>query len=216
MRSVTDLLSGQMSLFKKLPFQEAPDPAASYAATLGIDDNPRHKFAIIKESACRRLLPEVLAWLDERDASEAEQERVLAELIRAADTEGYEFARNLERLAQWGEVNSELVEILESYGVIRYEIVRQMVTAWVKANDIHLDLDVGTRVRDLQRSASRERARELGRPALEELPERLGTIVDLRPETAEYVVQFDEERARFKDTKGGQIVTHTRVQRLDS
>lgn len=211
MPSVSDLLHGQMPLFEQLPVQHAPDPAAAYAATLGPDTDPRRKFAVIKEAACRRLLPPVLDWLAESDADETARAEVLASLIQAADPDGYDFARNLERLSYWDGLDSEMVEILDTYDGIRHDIVAQMVRAWVAANGITLDLEVGARVRDLQRRCVASLTATSA-----DLPLRIGTVVALRPETAEVVVQFDEERHRFAGSDGGTILPRTRVQRLDS
>lgn len=143
----------------------------------------RHEEAITKR-AVEMLLPEVRNWLgDEAD------ERILTDLIDAAkygNDEGYELARSLERRGY--SPDAELVEILDSMTLCRYEAHKKAVAAWVRAHDLRLDLAIGSPV-SLVVSGKNQ----------------VGEIRDLRPETAEYVV-FIESLGHVRSGVGPQGV----------
>lgn len=191
----------QTKLFGKLPFQQTPDVAVRYAESLGPDKHPRQARAVIREAACRHILDEVIAWMG--PDAEGRRESVLADLMAHVDSDGYAFARSLER-ANWVGVDSDLVDILNGYFAAHASIEREMIEAWVKANAIALDLAAGARVVDMRPSADFKRPD--GSP-------RTGTIVDTRPTTADYVVQFDGETANHGN-RGGEILRPDQLQAL--
>lgn len=206
----------QPALFARLPVQHAPDLVVHYAATLGPDRDPRQERAVIKEAACRRLIPDVEQWLDmtapmpSEGAASIDTDKLLSELMAAADMEAYDFARNLERRFHWTP-DHDLIEVLDAYAGIAHTIERDMVRAWVKANGITLDIPAGGRIVD-----TRPRPGWTLKPGAPKDPQadRIGTVVELRPETAEYVVQFDEET--YGGPRNGEIVPCGRIRRLDA
>lgn len=197
-----EILTGQMSLFGRLPHQPAPDLAVSYAATLGPERHPARERAVIAEAACRRLLPEVMAWLgDTRQTPDA----VLRDLTAAVDWDAYCFTRNLERERRW-EVDRELTDILDGYAPVADEIEDQMVRAWVAARRIVLSLPVGTRVRDLRPGATPDPHGQ----------DRLGTITAHDPDRARYIVQFDADARDYNTPRCGELLTEDRLAALES
>jgi hypothetical protein len=84
---------------------------------------------IVSVSVEKTVLADVMTWL--KDASERDE--VKADLVKAVDADGYEFAKNLERRSYW-DPDAELVEILSNYST--YSAMESAERDWVAVNGI--------------------------------------------------------------------------------
>ena len=149
----------------------------------------------INRLVAKGLLDDVVRWLEDdfKPGQEAEiEEQLFNALDRAFAMDGFQLAK---RLSDHGwDCDSELVEILDSAGGHAWSVHSDLVKAWVAANGITLKMGLGARVEAARHGP--------------------GTIVGLRPETAEYVVQTDKwlaERSaepgwRPEDQKGSGLI----------
>ena len=136
-------------------------------------DRPKQYAKEVLQEAASRLLPDVIRWI-KANASEPSAEETaeildqLAQAIRYED-DGYKIARNLENIGLW-DVDASLVEILDNAGWHKIAARETAVKTWVKFHDVKLTRVVGERVKTNKGE---------------------GSIVAIRPLTAEYIVQTD-------------------------
>ena len=122
---------------------------------------PSRRSPDVQRPACGEILHDVLTWLQ---PDRAEPEEVLEDLVKAADEDAYQFARNLEHRGWYPDAN--LVEVLGGYDTWR--VHDRAVKDWVFRHGIVSPFNVGDLVR--------WRGREL-------------RVNELRPLTAEIVAQ---------------------------
>lgn len=133
--------------------QEFTDPDAPARAALdaimppGIwkgQPRPDGHHEIVKRIVVERIMPEILAWLDEE--SEPDREALAGDLMKVVSgwDDGFEIAKKLERRFHW-DGNSSLVDILDGldfYGAHGAALIR-----WIEENGIVPRLEVGAQVK---------------------------------------------------------------------
>lgn len=180
-----------------------------------MSDRPRRNAEEVYEASARAVLKDVMSWLkcelvgEERDEEEAEVLKQLVEaMLSSLNLDGYELARLLDRHHSW-DPDESLVDILSGLEGRVYGAHKKAVQAWVAAQGLTLEFAAGTRVTSegFRRAGSRNP----------------GTVVGHRPETAEYLIQFDGEQysAAYRDKDGtlhhsGHVVARERVQILEA
>lgn len=97
---------------------------------------PEVKVAIVKS-----ILPKVLEWLED---SSLENEKIIEELAKTIDTDGYAWASKLARLYYWSP-NSELVDILD--GADFYSTFQEAQETWVIDNNLTPKFSTGCSVK---------------------------------------------------------------------
>ena len=106
--------------------------------------------------------------------------------------DGYKIAKELDEKGY--EMNSSLVEELDCVSNEGDKLLKEKVREWVKQNDIKLDLSVGTKVKlDVWTKNNTD-----------------GEIVNLRPETAQYIV-WTPECLTPKENGGGWVINFEKI-----
>jgi hypothetical protein len=98
----------------------------------------------VAKRAAESLCKEVRQWLGDDAGSNEEIVADLVHAMRYVCDDGYEISRRLE--GRGYSPDSELVDILDSAGHHKYLAHKEDVKEWVLANDLKLDLPLGTRV----------------------------------------------------------------------
>lgn len=128
----------------------------------GVLKRPSYGDDFVRRRAAELALPDVREWLAGGLQSDLDVMKDLMNVLSCGD--GYEIARDLENLG-WA-VNSELVTVFD-LGDFISTARKEMVIQWVKCLRVKLDIPMGASV---------------------DYRGRLGIVVKLFPETAEYGV----------------------------
>lgn len=104
---------------------------------------PTYAHDEVRRRAVLRILPDVMAWLRDRDSGNIRwtKEQTMRDLLESIDSDGYSFAKRLDRFYGWCP-DAELVEILEGY--FPQVAVEQCIREWIEQNGIQPKLTVGT------------------------------------------------------------------------
>lgn len=177
-----------------------------------IPDRPHAHDDNVCNAVAAKLLPEVLAYLEQKEDKDGEVLKQLAEtLIDSHEYDGYDLTKKLEDDHYW-EGSEELVDIMGSAGHHAYKICSDMVREWVKTNNIK----PGHKVDDVvEWNRFNKYWREMKR----------GVIVEVREDEAVYVIQEEgkdytpnipknlpkDVADKIKEHKGGWVVGYEQV-----
>lgn len=157
-----------------------------------MEPRPSHNGGAMAKLLATRMLPKVIKWMGpkagppgpiECEDGVAPHQDLLEALEDAVkfDDDGYEIASSLEGDA-YITPDSELVEILDETGFIRYDIHRTLVSEWVKANNLTPRFKVGDEVRMLDHTATWAHAKFKG---------LVGEVTEVRAEQMTYTVMYE-------------------------
>lgn len=96
----------------------------------------------VQKIVALQLLPAVMAWLKNGGDTDPDEDDVLSDLSDNFDSDGYQFARNLD--SDGWSPDAELVDVLS--GASLYQAQAQCVKAWMEQNNITAKLAVGAKV----------------------------------------------------------------------
>jgi hypothetical protein len=137
----------------------------------GVLKRPSFGDDFVRRRAAELALPDVREWLGADSQRDIDVMKDLMNVLSCGD--GYEICRDLEKLG-WA-VNSELVTVFDMGDFIE-TAKTEMVVQWVKCLGVKLDLPLGAPV---------------------DYRGRLGTVVKLFPDTAEYGIHTGDQPANM-------------------
>lgn len=152
---------------------------------------PSHYDERVNQAVAEGALPHVLRWLKSQgdgDLPEDERQDILEQLVVAFDLhdDGYEVAKVLDDRFMW-QVNSELVDVLDSALGTRYRAHDKVVEEWGLQHGLAPKYSVGQRVAFQSLHVPRGRL--------------TGEVTVVREKTAQYVV-FCEAMGHVREHDG--------------
>ncbi len=114
--------------------------------------------------------------------------------------DGYELAKELEKYCNY-DSDTELVEILERVSYIFWDLYKEKVKEWVKKYEIKPAYEIGDNIYFTDSSNVKDS----------------GKIVDIKLDTAEYVIRTEEFDIKYPNNAGeysGCIIKYEKVEKL--